>query len=80
MLILCGIQWPVSGHDAESSRFLPGTKRITYLQFLRVFDKFDGFSKVQKTNEQYFQYLNGLLDYREPFLGGLGRCQIRRES
>ncbi|KAI5799262.1 hypothetical protein DFH27DRAFT_560125 [Peziza echinospora] len=47
---------------------LPGVKRITYLQYLSVFDKFDGFTKNQKTNDQYFQYLNGVSGYLEGFL------------
>lgn len=47
---------------------LPGVKRITYLQYLSVYDKFDGFTKNQKTNDQYFQYLNGVSDYLESFL------------
>lgn len=47
---------------------LPGVKRITYLQYLGMFDKFDGFTKNQKINDQYFQYLNGISDYLETFL------------
>ncbi|KAF8460627.1 splicing factor 3a subunit 3 [Kalaharituber pfeilii] len=47
---------------------LPGVKRITYLQYLSIFDKFDGFTRNQKGNDQYFQYLNNITDYLESFL------------
>lgn len=47
---------------------LPGVKRITYLQYLGVFDKFDGFNKGQKLKDQYFLYLNGVSSYLESFV------------
>ena len=47
---------------------LPAVKRITYLQYLSVFDRFAGFSRQQKFNEKYFQYLTGVADYLESFL------------
>ncbi|CCX09206.1 hypothetical protein FPQ18DRAFT_378097 [Pyronema domesticum] len=47
---------------------LPGVKRVTYLQFLSVFDKFSHFTQQQKRNEKYFVYLTELADYLESFL------------
>jgi splicing factor 3A subunit 3 len=47
---------------------LPGVKRITYLQYLSVYDNFSGFSRAQKLSEKYFQYLTGVADYLESFL------------
>lgn len=48
---------------------LPGVKkRTTYLQYLGLFDKFDGFQRAQKMNDRYFTYVNGLAEYLESFL------------
>lgn len=47
---------------------LPGVKRITYLQYLSVFDRFVQFSRPQKLTEKYFQYLSGVATYLESFL------------
>lgn len=47
---------------------LPGVKRITYLQYMAVFEKFDGFTKNQKINDYYFKYLNSISNYLESFL------------
>ncbi|KAL7275077.1 Pre-mRNA-splicing factor sap61 [Rhizina undulata] len=47
---------------------LQGVKRITYLQYLSLYDKFDGFTKGQKLNDKYFQYLNSVANYLESFL------------
>lgn len=47
---------------------VPGVKRTTYLQYLSLFDKFTQFSRAQKMNEKYFQYLAGVANYLESFL------------
>ncbi|KAA8905838.1 hypothetical protein FN846DRAFT_730772 [Sphaerosporella brunnea] len=47
---------------------LPGVKRIMYLQYLSVYDRFSNFSRSQKMSEKYFKYLTGLADYLESFL------------
>ncbi|KAF8253162.1 hypothetical protein K440DRAFT_593816 [Wilcoxina mikolae CBS 423.85] len=47
---------------------LPSVKRITYLQYMSVFDKFMQFNRSQKMNEKYFQYLTGVANYLESFL------------
>jgi splicing factor 3A subunit 3 len=47
---------------------LPGVKRIMYLQYLNVFDRFSGFTRAQKMSEKYFKYLTGVADYLESFL------------
>lgn len=46
----------------------PNVKKITYLQYLSVFDQFAHFTRAQKMNDRYFQYLTGLADYLESFL------------
>lgn len=47
---------------------LPNAKRITYLQYLSVFDRFANFTTAQKRGEKYFQYITGLANYLESFL------------
>ncbi|KAI5780887.1 hypothetical protein EDC01DRAFT_620207 [Geopyxis carbonaria] len=47
---------------------LPSVKRITYLQYLSVYDRFANFTRPQKLGEKYFQYLTGLANYLESFL------------
>jgi splicing factor 3A subunit 3 len=47
---------------------LPGVKRMTYIQYLSVFDKFSNFTKQHKLSEKYFKYLTGVADYFESFL------------
>ncbi|EPS40272.1 hypothetical protein H072_5947 [Dactylellina haptotyla CBS 200.50] len=46
---------------------LKGVKRISYLHYLSIFDKFEEYPKVNK-NDAYFTYLTGLADYLEAFL------------
>ncbi|KAK6354738.1 hypothetical protein TWF696_003875 [Orbilia brochopaga] len=47
---------------------LKGIKRISYLQYLNIFDKFEDYPKANK-NDAYFSYLTSLADYLEGFLG-----------
>ncbi|KAF3927689.1 hypothetical protein ABW21_db0203725 [Orbilia brochopaga] len=47
---------------------LKGVKRISYLQYLNIFDKFEDYPKANK-NDAYFSYLTSLADYLEAFLG-----------
>ena len=47
---------------------LPGVKRTSYLQYLSMVDKFEGFTKSQKANDQYFGYLGNVGAYLESFL------------
>ncbi|KAF3309197.1 hypothetical protein TWF173_011355 [Orbilia oligospora] len=46
---------------------LKGVKRILYLHFLNIFDKFEDFPKANK-NDAYFTYLTNLAEYLEGFL------------
>ncbi|KAL1302880.1 hypothetical protein AAFC00_003207 [Neodothiora populina] len=43
-------------------------KRITYLQYLDSFDKFDAIPRADKTQDQYFNYLGALCAYLEGFM------------
>lgn len=51
---------------------LPGVKRLSYLQYLTMFDTFTPpqcpIRRVDKTTDQYFRYLGGLATYLESFL------------
>lgn len=51
---------------------LPGVKRLTYLQYLDTFDKFVPpqcpIKRVDKTTDQYFNYVKRLAAYLEDFL------------
>ncbi|KAF3932684.1 hypothetical protein ABW19_dt0202746 [Dactylella cylindrospora] len=46
---------------------LKGVKRISYLHYLGMFDKFDDYPKANK-NDAYFSYLTTLAEYLEGFL------------
>ncbi|KAI5854321.1 hypothetical protein BZA05DRAFT_393876 [Tricharina praecox] len=46
----------------------PNVKKITYLQYLSVYDQFAQFTRAQKMNDRYFRYLTGVADYLESFL------------
>ena len=47
---------------------LKGAKRVTYLQYLGMFEKFEDIPRSNKTNDDYFAYLGDLLQYLEGFL------------
>ena len=51
---------------------LPGVKRVPYLQYLDVFDKFTlpqcTISRHDKMSEEYFSYVNSLAEYLEGFM------------
>lgn len=51
---------------------LPGVKRLTYIQYLDNFDKFDApqltMKKQSKLSDQYFRYVGTLAEYLESFL------------
>lgn len=51
---------------------LPGVKRVTYLQYLDIFDTFTPpqcpLKRTDKTTDQYFNYLGRLVSYLEDFL------------
>lgn len=48
---------------------LPGLKRrITYLNYLDSFDKFETIPRADKTKDQYFQYVGALSTYLEDFM------------
>lgn len=51
---------------------LPGVKRLSYLQYLTLFDTFTPpqcpIKRVDKTTDQYFNYVGRLADYLEIFL------------
>lgn len=51
---------------------LPGVKRVSYLQYLSAFDGFTPpqcpIKRVDKTTDQYFNYVGRLADYLENFL------------
>ena len=51
---------------------LPNVKRLTYLQFLDMFDNFTpgqgGLRRRDKLTDQYFQFVGGLSDYLESFM------------
>lgn len=51
---------------------LPGVKRLTYLQYLDLFDKFTQpqlpIKRQNKLTDKYFQYVEGLSSYLESFI------------
>lgn len=51
---------------------LPNVKRLTYLQYLEVFDNFlpgyGGVKRAEKLTDQYFTYVGGLVEYLESFM------------
>ena len=51
---------------------LPGVKRLSYLQYLTMFDTFTPpqcpIRRADKTTDQYFRYVGGLATYLESFL------------
>lgn len=51
---------------------LPGIKRLSYLQYLAMFDVFTPpqcpIKRSEKSTDQYFNYLGGLAEYLESFL------------
>ena len=57
-------------HDSYLN--LPNVKRLSYLQYLEVFDNFavgaGGIKRDDKLTDQYFRYLGELADYLESFM------------
>ncbi|CAK7226807.1 Pre-mRNA-splicing factor sap61 [Sporothrix bragantina] len=47
---------------------LPHVKRLTYLQYLEVFDTFDEIKRSDKLTDDYFQYVGSLSSYLESFM------------
>ena len=51
---------------------LAGVKRVSYLQYLNMFDSFvppaNPIKRADKTTDQYFKYVGGLAEYLEGFL------------
>ncbi|KAH6692503.1 splicing factor 3A subunit 3 [Plectosphaerella plurivora] len=51
---------------------LPNVKRLSYLQYLEVFDNFapgaGGLKRNEKLTDQYFKYVGGLSSYLESFI------------
>jgi splicing factor 3A subunit 3 len=51
---------------------LPNIKRLSYLQYLEVFDNFaasaGGLKRGDKLTDQYFKYVGGLAEYLEDFM------------
>lgn len=51
---------------------IPNNKRVTYLQYLQMFDSFVpphmSMKRAEKTSDQYFGYVGRLADYLESFL------------
>ncbi|KAL0943301.1 splicing factor 3a [Colletotrichum truncatum] len=56
----------------ESYLNLPNVKRLSYLQYLEVFDNFapgyGGLKRNEKLTDQYFKYLGELAEYLESFM------------
>ncbi|KAK1997944.1 splicing factor 3a [Colletotrichum falcatum] len=56
----------------ESYLNLPNVKRLSYLQYLEVFDNFapghGGLKRPDKLTDQYFKYVGGLAEYLESFM------------
>ncbi|KAK1978806.1 splicing factor 3a [Colletotrichum cereale] len=56
----------------ESYLNLPNVKRLSYLQYLEVFDNFTpghgGTKRADKLTDQYFKYVGGLAEYLESFM------------
>lgn len=56
----------------ESYLNLPNVKRLTYLQYLEVFDNFapghGGVKRADKVTDQYFKYVGELASYLESFM------------
>ncbi|KFH46518.1 Pre-mRNA-splicing factor-like protein [Hapsidospora chrysogenum ATCC 11550] len=56
----------------ESYLNLPNVKRLTYLQYLEVFDNFapghGGIKRADKLTDQYFKYVGELASYLESFM------------
>jgi splicing factor 3A subunit 3 len=56
----------------ESYLNLPNVKRLTYLQYLEVFDNFapghGGVKRADKLTDQYFKYVGELASYLETFM------------
>lgn len=57
-------------HDAYLN--LPNVKRLSYLQYLEVFDNFQpgqgGVKRADKLTDPYFKYLGELMEYLESFM------------
>ncbi|KAI1841296.1 hypothetical protein JX266_012532 [Neoarthrinium moseri] len=56
----------------ESYLNLPNPKRLSYLQYLDLFDNFNpgagGPKRAEKLTDQYFQYVGGIAQYLESFM------------
>ncbi|TQN73355.1 Pre-mRNA-splicing factor sap61 [Colletotrichum shisoi] len=56
----------------ESYLNLPNVKRLSYLQYLEVFDNFSsgygGLKRAEKLTDQYFKYVGELAEYLESFM------------
>jgi splicing factor 3A subunit 3 len=56
----------------ESYLNLPSVKRLTYLQYLEIFDNFaagaGGLKRSDKLTDQYFKYVGELVSYLESFM------------